>query len=150
MIHISKVIINMTFYSIYDLYTDSANGKKKLKKMQWSLSFWVYFVYGVRKCFKFILSHGAFQFSWYYLSNSVFLPLYVLGSFAIDDLAIIRLCIMYGLIFIQWFHCWICRRPGFDPWVGKIPWRKKGYSLQYSSLEDSMDCVVHGVAKNRT
>ena len=33
---------------------------------------------------------------------------------------------------------------GFDPWVGKIPWRKKGYPLQYSSLENSMDCIVHG------
>ena len=21
--------------------------------------------------------------------------------------------------------CLQCRRPGFDPWVGKIPWRKK-------------------------
>ena len=20
--------------------------------------------------------------------------------------------------------CWQCRRPGFDPWVGKIPWRR--------------------------
>ena len=27
---------------------------------------------------------------------------------------------------------------GFDPWVGKIPWRKKGYPLQYSGLENSM------------
>ena len=36
---------------------------------------------------------------------------------------------------------------GFDPWVGKIPWRKKGYPLQYSSLENSMDCIVHGIAE---
>jgi len=21
-----------------------------------------------------------------------------------------------------------CRRPGFDPWVGKIPWRRKSQS----------------------
>ena len=21
--------------------------------------------------------------------------------------------------------CLLCRRPGFDPWVGKIPWRRK-------------------------
>ena len=26
----------------------------------------------------------------------------------------------------------------------------KGYPLQYSSLENSMDCIVHGVAKSRT
>ena len=28
--------------------------------------------------------------------------------------------------------CLQCRRPGFDPWVGKIPWvREKGNPLQY-------------------
>ena len=81
-------------------------------------------------------------------------------------------------------------RPGLDPWVGKIPWRRdrlptpvflgfpggsageeptcsvgdlgsipglgrspgegKGYPLQYSGLENSMDCTVHGVTKSRT
>ena len=86
--------------------------------------------------------------------------------------------------------CLQCRRPGFNPWVGKIPWRRawlltpvflgfpsgsdskesacnagdlglisglgrspgkgKGYPLQYSGLENSMDCIVHEVAENRT
>ena len=23
-------------------------------------------------------------------------------------------------------NCLQCRRPGFDPWVGKIPWRREG------------------------
>ena len=31
------------------------------------------------------------------------------------------------------------RRPGFDPWVRKIPWRRERIPLQYSSLENSMD-----------
>ena len=26
-----------------------------------------------------------------------------------------------------------CRRPGFDPWVGKIPWRGNGHPPQYST-----------------
>ena len=43
-----------------------------------------------------------------------------------------------------------CGRPGFNPWVGKIPWRRKGYPLLYSDLENSMDCMVHGVAKSQT
>ena len=83
-----------------------------------------------------------------------------------------------------------CRRPQFDSWVRKIPWRRdrlptqvflgfpcssagkesacnlgdlgsipglerspeegKGYPLQYSGLENSMDCIVHGVAKSQT
>ena len=34
-------------------------------------------------------------------------------------------------------------RPRFNPWVGKIPGEGKGYPLQYSGLENSMDCIVH-------
>ena len=30
------------------------------------------------------------------------------------------------------------------------PWRRKIYSLQHSGLENSMDCIVHGVTKSRT
>ena len=46
--------------------------------------------------------------------------------------------------------------PGFDPWVGKIPWKRgNGYPLQYSCLESSMDrgawqATVHGIAKGWT
>ena len=86
--------------------------------------------------------------------------------------------------------CLQCRRPGFDPWVGQICWKRdrlptpvflgfpcgsaakesacsvgdsasipglerspgegNGYPLQYSGLENSTDCIVHGVAKSRT
>ena len=86
--------------------------------------------------------------------------------------------------------CLQFRRLGFDPWVGKILWRRdrlptpvflgfpcdsagkestcsegnlgsvlglgrsseegKGYPLQYSGLENSMDYTVHGVSKSRT
>ena len=93
-----------------------------------------------------------------------------------------------------WFSWWRillqCRRPGFCPWVRKVPWRRerlptpvflsflcdsagkestcyvgdlglihglgrspgegKGYPLQYSGLENSMDYTVHGVTKSRT
>ena len=42
-----------------------------------------------------------------------------------------------------------CRRPGFDPWVGKFPWRRER-PLQYSGLENSIDCIVHGLAKSGT
>ena len=46
--------------------------------------------------------------------------------------------------------CLQCGRPGFNPWVGKIPWRGKGYPLQYSGLENSMDCIVSGFTKSWT
>ena len=84
----------------------------------------------------------------------------------------------------------VMRRPWFNSWVRKIPWRRdtlstpvflgfscgsahkesvrnagdpgpipglgispgegKGFSLQYSGLESSMDCVARGVTKSRT
>ena len=36
------------------------------------------------------------------------------------------------------------------PRFRRSPGEGKGYPLQYSSLEDSMDCIVHGVTKSRT
>ena len=38
---------------------------------------------------------------------------------------------------------------GLIPGLGRSPGEGKGYTLQYSSLENSMDCIVHGVAKSR-
>ena len=47
------------------------------------------------------------------------------------------------------------RRHGFDPWVGKIPWRRKRQPTQFSCLENLMDrgawwATVHGVTKSQT
>ena len=39
---------------------------------------------------------------------------------------------------------------GSIPWLGRSPGEGKCYPLQYSGLENSMDRVVHGVAKSRT
>ena len=36
------------------------------------------------------------------------------------------------------------------PGLGRSPGEMKGYPLQYSGLENSMDCIVHGVAKSWT
>ena len=45
------------------------------------------------------------------------------------------------------------RRHEFNPWVAKIPWRKKWNPLQYSCLENPTDRVhgratVHGLAES--
>ena len=32
-----------------------------------------------------------------------------------------------------------CGRPGFDPWVGKIPWRTKWQPTPVSCLKNPMD-----------
>ena len=39
---------------------------------------------------------------------------------------------------------------GLVPGLGRYPGEGKGYPLQYSGLENSMDCIVHGVTKSRT
>ena len=39
---------------------------------------------------------------------------------------------------------------GSVPGLGRSPGEGKGYPLQYSGLENSMDCLVHGVPKSRT
>ena len=39
---------------------------------------------------------------------------------------------------------------GSIPGLGRSCGQGKGYPLQYSGLENSMDCIVHGVAKSQT
>ena len=39
---------------------------------------------------------------------------------------------------------------GSIPGLGRSPGEGKGYPLQYSGVKNSMDCIVHGVAKSRT
>ena len=51
-------------------------------------------------------------------------------------------------------QCRRCKRYGFDPWIGEIPWRH-GNSLQYSCPENPLDrgawlATVHGVTESDT
>ena len=39
---------------------------------------------------------------------------------------------------------------GSIPGLGRSPGERKCYLLQYSGLENSMDCIVHGVGKSQT
>ena len=48
------------------------------------------------------------------------------------------------LLWLSWWRIHLqCRRPGFDPWVGKIPWRRE-------RLESPMVCIVCEVANTPT
>ena len=40
--------------------------------------------------------------------------------------------------------------PGSIPELERFPGEGKSYPLQYSGLENSMDCIVHGVTKSWT
>ena len=42
------------------------------------------------------------------------------------------------------------RKPQFEPGLGRSPGERKGNPLQYSGLENSMDCIAPGVAKSHT
>ena len=39
---------------------------------------------------------------------------------------------------------------GSIPGLGRSPGERNGYPLQYSGLENPMDCIVHGVTKSQT
>ena len=39
---------------------------------------------------------------------------------------------------------------GLIPGLGRSPGEGNSYPLQYPSLENSMDCIAHGVAKSQT
>ena len=39
---------------------------------------------------------------------------------------------------------------GLIPGLQRSPGEGKGYPLQYSGLENDMDCIVHGVTKSQT
>ena len=40
--------------------------------------------------------------------------------------------------------------PGLIPGLGRSPGEGKGYPLQYPGLENSIDCIVHGITKSWT
>ena len=62
------------------------------------------------------------------------------------------------LIWSMGFHCGSAGEEspcnsgdlGLIPGLGRSPGEGKDYPPQYSGLENSMDCIVHGVAKSQT
>ena len=72
---------------------------------------------------------------------------------------------VYGLLFFQLFCmfknflklrriCLPSRRPTFEPWVGKIPWRRKQHPTPVLFLGNPVDrgtwrAMVHGVHKSQ-
>ena len=58
---------------------------------------------------------------------------------------------------LPWWLRWLrirlqCRRPGFDPWVGKIPWRRKWQPTPPSlpAKFHAQRSLVHRVTKSQT
>ena len=53
------------------------------------------------------------------------------------------------LVNFRWF-CLQCGHLCSIPALGRSPGEGEGYPLQYSGLKNSMDCIIHGVAKSQT
>ena len=100
----------------------------------------------------------------YYVLNKHFLEwmneLYTCWEFSVKVLTFYNF--VYWLSYTNysklpwWFRgkesAYQCRRHGFDPWVGKIPWRRKWQLTPISCLGNSMDrgawrVIVYGVTK---
>ena len=68
-----------------------------------------------------------------------------------------------SLSFTLWLPGWLsgkesacqCRRHVFDPWIGKIPWRRKWqptlvFLAGKSRGQSSLEATIHGIAKSWT
>ena len=82
----------------------------------------------------------------------------ILGLLFHINTCLSRNILIYNLTLISGFPCGSAGKEsacnagdlGLIPGLGRSPGEGKGYTLQYSGLENSMDCIVHGVAKSRT
>ena len=57
--------------------------------------------------------------------------------------------VIFKITFKYWWLSWLriclqCRRPRFDPWVGKIPWRRERLPTPVFWPGEFMDCIGHG------
>ena len=66
-----------------------------------------------------------------------------------------RILVIVSVISLMGFPCGLASKEsacnvgdlGSIPGLGRSPGEGKGYPLQYSGLENSMDSVVHGITK---
>ena len=99
---------------------------------------------------------NSFSFSFF----SVFLCLLFVSSSSSFSLTL-SLCHFNHIIYMHMFASFPDSSVGKEstcdagdlgsiPGLGRYPGEEKGYPLQYSSLENSIDYTVHGVTKSRT
>ena len=71
---------------------------------------------------------------------------------AIYCLYILAIHLYFGYTNISWLYIYICNAGdlGSIPGLERSPGEGNRYPLQYSGLENSMDCIFHGVAKSQT
>ena len=104
-----------------------------------------FLIFGVNSRRSYGSSLELFNFSFFSISGwGIDLDYYDVEWFALEmnqDHSVIfeiapKYCISDFLLAMQ---CRRCKRPGFNPWVRKIPWKGGGNLLQYPCLENPMD-----------
>jgi uncharacterized membrane protein len=98
-----------------------------------------------------------FALSSYKIFQRIWILTYFLISYAKFSEYFLSLKYKYICMYLLW---WLsgtesacqCRRCEFDPWVGKIPWRRKwqptpGFLFRKSPGRGAWQATVHGVAK---
>ena len=87
---------------------------------------------------------SIFSHPWYQ-SDSVLDDLVEMSPFSLCLLALFLLCIL-GFCCGSAGKEFACNAGdlGSIPGLGRSPGEEEGYPLQYSGLENSMDCIVHG------
>ena len=83
--------------------------------------------------------------SWYISSTLNLKELYVEFSNHNTTLLCRKWCLLNMQIYISSTLTWPARDLGLIPGLGRSPGEGKGYPLQYSGLDNSMDYTVHGV-----
>ena len=75
----------------------------------------------------------------------------------VDKLSLMLNISIYCLYWLPWWLSWYrihlqCGRPGFDPWVGKILWRRERLPTPafWPGEFYSMDYIVHVGTKSQT
>ena len=86
-----------------------------------------------------------------FLCISLYLPLYI---YFLYILFIYHIFLYWAFLVAQrlriCLQCRIHRRPGFDPWVGKIPWRRACQPTPVLLPGESHGQAIHRVAKSLT
>jgi len=93
--------------------------------------------------------------------HHVYNPVDLFPEYYRYDFELFSLCLVARDFSLPLYLCLLCGSAGKEPacnagdlgsipGLGRSPGEGKGYTLQYSSLENSMDCIVHGVAKSWT
>ena len=146
------LIIGRLYLSILHLFHTCFHSPPLWQPLVCSLYLWGFFLFCLFAFLFFKIPHIN--------ENIQYFVLLCLTNFALHITLQFHPCFVIGNIsfFYVGFPCGLAGEEsacnagdlGSSPGLGRSPGEGKGYSLQYSGLENSMNFIVHGVAKGWT